>query len=547
MSIRTRTSIYVTLTMLVLTLAFMLLGTTRVDRGFSELQRRDAEKSVSLVTSWLASQAEPAQRSAQSYADWAPTFRFVTKGDKDYVEKNMTQADFASTNADFMIFLNKKREVVYAKFIRYGGARDDIVAAVLEDPGFTKFTDLMGGRSTLLGSTHGPVALGLAPIVVPNTPERGIGGTLITGRFLDDTMMTSLTDQTGLSSTGTAWFSPRQPDLPADATAAADQLRTSGKAVVVEKTGANAVTGYGVLKGLMDRPAAIVKITVDPTITSVRNALLRDTGISLLIFIIVSITALVIALDTSILRRLSHLIGGVRRIGEADEKSGARVAVMGHDEIAELATSVNGMLEAIDKQRDQLVKLATVDALTNVCNRRRFVEELRRELGKAKRLGDSGALLWIDVDNFKEINDTYGHATGDHVLVAIAKLLGSEMRAYCTLARLGGDEFVMMIPGADREQGRLAAERLLDRFKENHLEVDGLEINIGVSIGVAFYPEHGDTAKELLEAADNAMYDSKRDGRCRVTVSLPPTHETSDHDKPQPPRTAPGAAEPAMS
>ncbi|HEY5386338.1 MAG TPA: diguanylate cyclase, partial [Thermoleophilia bacterium] len=84
-------------------------------------------------------------------------------------------------------------------------------------------------------------------------------------------------------------------------------------------------------------------------------------------------------------------------------------------------------------------------------------------------------------------------------------------------------------------------------FKENHVEVDGLEINIGVSIGVAFYPEHGDIAKELLEAADNAMYDSKREGRGRVTVSLPPTNETSDHDKPQPPRTAPGAAEPATT
>jgi diguanylate cyclase (GGDEF)-like protein len=179
------------------------------------------------------------------------------------------------------------------------------------------------------------------------------------------------------------------------------------------------------------------------------------------------------------------------------------------------------MLAAMDKQRDDLVALATVDALTNVYNRRRFVQELERELEKSKRLGESMALLWLDLDHFKDVNDTYGHTTGDKVLVAAANLLAREMRAYCTLARLGGDEFVMMIPGADLEQGRLAAERLLDRFRTSPLEVDGQRIDIGVSIGVAVYPESGETTEALLEAADNAMYDSKRTGRGRVTVVAP--------------------------
>jgi diguanylate cyclase (GGDEF)-like protein len=113
------------------------------------------------------------------------------------------------------------------------------------------------------------------------------------------------------------------------------------------------------------------------------------------------------------------------------------------------------------------------------------------------------------------------------VLIAAADLLGLEMRSYCTLARLGGDEFVMMIPGADLEQGRLAAERLLDHLRRNPVKVGGQRIEIGVSIGVAVYPGSGTTAGALLEAADDAMYESKRAGRGRVTV-VAPSAETAD-------------------
>lgn len=519
MSIRTRTAIYLALTMLALTMVFVVFGAKRVDSSFNKLEQHDTAKSVGLVSNWLVSKAEPAQRNAQSWANWTPTFDFVTKGDKDYVQENLTETSFTSMDTDFMIFLDRKGEVVYAKFMRHGDARDEIVAAILESPGLTEFKEFLGGRRALSGSTYGPVALGLAPVVEDN--PRSIGGTLVTGRFLDDTMMAAFTRETGLSAADVAWFSPRQPDLPADAATAADELRASGQSVLLEKPSGLPASGYGVVAGLMDRPAAIVKVTVDPIIMDIKDTLLRDTLIGLLIFSLVSIAALVLALDATILRRLSALTMGVRTIGEAHEKSGVRVPVAGRDEIAELATGVNGMLAAMDKQRDDLVALATVDALTNLYNRRRFVQELERELEKSKRLGESMALLWLDLDNFKRVNDTYGHTVGDKVLVAAADLLGLEMRSYCTLARLGGDEFVMMIPGADLEQGRLAAERLLDRFRTSPLEVDGQWIGIGVSIGVALYPESGETAEALLEAADNAMYDSKRAGRGRVTVVAP--------------------------
>ena len=449
MSVRTRTAIYLALTMMALTLVFVVISARHVDSSFNSLEQHDAQKSIGLVSSWLVSKAEPAQRNAGSWANWTPTYVFVTKGQNDYVEENLTDASFTSMDADFMIFLNSKHKVVYAKYIRHGDLSDEIEAAILESPGLTQFTELLGGRRALLGTTYSPVALGLAPITEDH--PRTIGGTLVVGHFLDDAVVASFTKETGLSAADIAWFSPRQPDLPPDAATAADELRASGQSVLVEKPNGAAASGYGVVMGLMDRPAAIVKVSVDPTIMGARDALLRVTLIGLLIFSLASIAALVIALDLTVLHRLSALTRGVRAIGEAHEKSGVRVPVTGHDEITELATGVNGMLAAMDKRRDDLVALATVDALTSLYNRRRFVQELEREIEKSKRHGETLALLWLDLDHFKDVNDTYGHTTGDKVLVAAADLLGLEMRSYCTLARLGGDEFVMMIPGADRE------------------------------------------------------------------------------------------------
>jgi diguanylate cyclase (GGDEF)-like protein len=177
------------------------------------------------------------------------------------------------------------------------------------------------------------------------------------------------------------------------------------------------------------------------------------------------------------------------------------------------------MLEAIDQQQEALRALATVDPLTGIFNRRRFTEELDRELERSKRLGVTGALLSIDLDDFKDINDTYGHAAGDEVLVTVAGLLQAEMRSYSVVSRFGGDEFVILLPGADRESGLKVANRLLETLAATQVPVGSETVTVRMSIGVACYPDDGVTAAAVLRAADAAMYTSKRDGRGCASVA----------------------------
>ncbi|TDA70091.1 MAG: diguanylate cyclase [Clostridia bacterium] len=173
----------------------------------------------------------------------------------------------------------------------------------------------------------------------------------------------------------------------------------------------------------------------------------------------------------------------------------------------------------------QLVHLATHDPLTDLFNRRRLLEELEKELAHARRYGTHGALLFLDVDDFKSVNDRFGHLVGDKLLKDLAVLLCQRLRDTDTVARLGGDEFAIILPHTDAHQARIVAEHLLEAIRQCTVEVEGQTAAITVSIGIALFPQHGTTADALLAHADQAMYRAKGAGRSRVYLyaSIYPT------------------------
>lgn len=172
-----------------------------------------------------------------------------------------------------------------------------------------------------------------------------------------------------------------------------------------------------------------------------------------------------------------------------------------------------------DRKRleSQLIFLANRDPLTNLFNRRRFHEELEHQLSQSKRYGLQGALLWLDIDRFKDINDTLGHGSGDELLVELARLLQGLLRDHDTLSRLSGDEFAILMPQVDALQAQAVAARLLDAVHKHNFEVGGQPIRVTVSIGIALYPEHATTADKLQAHADLAMYRAKEEGRNRFS------------------------------
>ena len=167
----------------------------------------------------------------------------------------------------------------------------------------------------------------------------------------------------------------------------------------------------------------------------------------------------------------------------------------------------------------ELAHLAHHDALTGLFNRRRFHEELESRLAQARRYRTSGAVLFIDVDGLKAMNDSFGHQAGDTVLFDLATLFRTQLREVDVVARFGGDEFAVLLSTSDIHCVPTVATRLLQAVHQHTTEAAvGNRLHYTISIGVAFFPQHGSTAEEILKSADLALYQAKTEGRNRYCI-----------------------------
>jgi len=169
----------------------------------------------------------------------------------------------------------------------------------------------------------------------------------------------------------------------------------------------------------------------------------------------------------------------------------------------------------------QLVQLANHDPLTGLYTRRRFQEEVDRHLAEARRYGVHGALVFVDLDQFKDVNDSLGHPAGDALLVRVSALLRERLRETDVIARMGGDEFAVLLAHTDKDQAVALTERLLESLRKTTIEAEGRPINVTASIGIALFPEHAANLDDLLARADLAMYQSKENGRNQFSLYAP--------------------------
>jgi diguanylate cyclase (GGDEF)-like protein len=182
-------------------------------------------------------------------------------------------------------------------------------------------------------------------------------------------------------------------------------------------------------------------------------------------------------------------------------------------ELAKANESLKRELTQRKQAEEKLARHAYYDNLTDLPNRRLFRSHLRQALTLARRNQRSLAVLFVDLDHFKTINDSWGHAVGDRLLQGAAKWLKSCLRASDVVARLGGDEFIILLPEiAQVEDATTVAKKLLSALRKP-FRVEGREIFTSASIGISLYPDDGDDAEILMKKADQAMYCVKQDGR----------------------------------
>ncbi len=253
-------------------------------------------------------------------------------------------------------------------------------------------------------------------------------------------------------------------------------------------------------------------------------------AIGLLLYICIGTTL-------SIVRPVRRLLDATHRIGKGDPD--IRVPRGGIKELDTLAVAFNDMAnelavakaEAGHYQQQlenrvaertlQLQQLAEHDPLTGLPNRRQLFTLIAEAIEQAQSADKIVGVFFIDIDNFKYMNDSLGHAYGDRVLVTVANRLEATARAFGFSARLGGDEFTVVYETASQpEEVRQAGLAVVQAFQKP-LSVDGRDINISVSVGASYYPDHGEDPESLLQAADAALFRAKKMGRSQLSVFTP--------------------------
>ena len=298
------------------------------------------------------------------------------------------------------------------------------------------------------------------------------------------------------------------PDAGADFSQTFAALHDRQNPVLVDAGHGRAFTLALPLKGVTPRPDTALILSY-PMRDALASYWTLQLGIALAgLFGLALVLRGSVRLAASITAPIATLDRAAQALERGDRQS---IAVLGEDELGRLADSFNRMSQGIVDRENRISHLAFHDTLTQLPNRALFREQLEQAVARVGRSGGSAAVLCLDLDGFKGVNDTLGHPVGDALLRRVGQIL-LDVAGEGLVARLGGDEFAIILTGPSEDRARMLAQTIIDQLRLP-ITADGHAVTTGASIGIAVAPGDGQDADTLLKNADLALYRAKHDGR----------------------------------
>ncbi len=242
-----------------------------------------------------------------------------------------------------------------------------------------------------------------------------------------------------------------------------------------------------------------------------------ESGAVLMVVVLGALALILVAFASVLLGKsffppIRNMLAGLQLFGQGRLEH--RIDSAMPKEFEELASGINSMAGKLEQIHIELKKAAIYDQLTGCFNRRQLDQDIIKLFSQSRRTGESLSLLMLDLDLFKQVNDTYGHAAGDEVLRSFAKVISKQLRQYEVFYRFGGEEFIIILPAAEEADAVRLAERIRASIADMPVDVGNEQpIRITASIGVVSYPRSATSVKDLFEMADQALYAAKENGR----------------------------------
>ena len=307
--------------------------------------------------------------------------------------------------------------------------------------------------------------------------------------------------------------------VPGDPTAAEQRnipalLRNPGQLVTYERN--DGVTVVGMLAPVPEYPwAVLMEKRRDALFADIER--MRNLSLAVVLGLVTIIGLIAWWLARGIVRPLGELTEAARQV--AEDNLDIQIPVRRKDELGFTSKVFNDMVRQLKQSRARLELLSTIDSLTQLSNRKAFMEDFSAALLRYQRHPRPFSLLMIDIDHFKVINDRHGHLAGDAVLRHVASLLQEQTRQVDSVGRYGGEEFLVLLDETDGKSALVVAERIRTSIAGSYVDYQGLRMQVTASIGVAEIAGLDETREQLIDRADKAMYLAKQQGRNRTVMA----------------------------
>lgn len=540
-SLRTRTSITMAVMFLfmfvivVISLRALLLNSIR------ELEKQHTAEHMTRVYSGITYELNDLKKTAIDWAEWNDTYDFVFGNNETYIQDNLNANFLFNLRVDAMVFMDASGNFVYAQQLSENKDElqdvpqnvKDLLHALIGDN-----QDINNRVQGVLSIPAGAMLVAANPILTSNG-EGPIHGNMVLYRYLDAYEIAHLCELTNQNITLS--FDVGQNEY--------GQNDESGSAVMVQEISRHEIQGTSTLYDLNGNPAADIRILMSRDMYAIGQAGFWSLVVALLIIGVVFSLLIMLLLNRLILARVHTMSASIHAIGLHNDPQERLEPDKYADELSMMSGEINAMLDKLhasrmqvearenelvrmtgelqqevaerEKAQEKITHLAYHDPLTNLPNRLHFTQYLNHSIQLAKRMAKPAAILFLDLDGFKMINDSMGHQAGDLLLVEVSRRLKSMLRESDILARLGGDEFVLLIEDiADLHAIETIAEKVLNVFREPFM-LNQQECFISTSIGIAVYPIDGESGETLIKNADIAMYYAKEKGKNQYVLCSP--------------------------